>query len=509
MRVEGTLGLLAPDPRQRAAWPSGLPFGGIRLGWRPGSQRARRACRGHGAHTGAPRRGACGAPPIRHGNCRDTFPSEEGGWVGRARAGLPYGRPASREGCALRLSRERRRPPAEADGGYSGSSGHAPMRRTAPFPTCPSTPADKLRHARQAHHLARNEGGPPVPPGRQRTTGTTPNAVPSRPREEANSLAQQEAPPPSQAARGPGAAMVLSRFGCHRSPFGSFPREGKNASHARATGKRPSRHQAQPKAHHPASNEGGPPVPPGRQRTTGTTPQAAPSRPREEAYSLAPHEVSPSTQARRGPGAAMVLSRIGCHRSPFGSFPREGKNASHIGRCAREPRAIRRSQKPPPPARSEGGPPVPPGRQRTTGITPKVAPSRPREEGISLAPHAVPPSSQARRGPGAAMVLSRIGCHRAPFGSFPREGKNSLPHPQMCKGTSPPRQEKEHPSPAPRAKGSRPPHLEKRFRPPPRAKAPRAGSGAQPLRRNRRPASKSPAPRRRQGPPCATPCGGG
>ena len=89
-----------------------------------------------------------------------------------------------------------------------------------------------------------------------------------------------------------------------------------------------SRHQAQPKAPPPARNEGGPPVPPGRQRTTGTTPQAAPSRPREEAYSLAPHEVSPSTQARRGPGAAMVLSRIGCHRAPFGSFPREGKNST-------------------------------------------------------------------------------------------------------------------------------------------------------------------------------------
>ena len=62
----------------------------------PGLRGSRRA-------TGAPRRGACGAPPIRHGNCRDTFPSGEGGWGARARAGLPYGRPASREACALRL----------------------------------------------------------------------------------------------------------------------------------------------------------------------------------------------------------------------------------------------------------------------------------------------------------------------------------------------------------------------------------------------------------------------
>ena len=51
--------------------------------------------RGSRRTTGAPRRGTCGAPPIRHGSCRDTFPSGEGGWVACARAGLPYGRPAS------------------------------------------------------------------------------------------------------------------------------------------------------------------------------------------------------------------------------------------------------------------------------------------------------------------------------------------------------------------------------------------------------------------------------
>ena len=178
-----------------------------------------------------------GSPyPSRHS--RDTFPSGEG-FFGRARAGLPYGRPASRETCALRHRGKRRRPPTEADGGYSCSSGHAPMRRTVPFPTCPSMPADKPRNARQAHQPARNEGGPPVPPGRQRTTDITPQAVPSRPREEANSLAQHEVSPTTQAARGPGAAMVLSRFGCHRSPFGSFPRVGKNAPHICRCAKEP------------------------------------------------------------------------------------------------------------------------------------------------------------------------------------------------------------------------------------------------------------------------------
>ena len=205
--------------------------------------------RGSRRATGAPRREACEAPPIRHGLRRDTFPSGEGGWVGRARAGLPYGRPASREGCALRLSRERRRPPAEADGGYSCSSGHAPLRRTAPFLTCSSTPADKPRNARQAHHPAPNEGGPPVPPGRQRTTGITLQGVPSRPREEANSLAQREVSPQTKrrGVRGQpwcclglaatGRPLVLSRE-WERTPFMPAPRA-----------KEQPRHPVQPKAH--------------------------------------------------------------------------------------------------------------------------------------------------------------------------------------------------------------------------------------------------------------------
>ena len=190
----------------------------------------------------------------------------------------------------------------------------------------------------KAHHPAHSEGGPRAARSPANNWHNR-KAAPSRPREEPDSLAQREVPPSSQAARGPGAAMGLSRIGCPRSPFGSFPREGKNAPLARATDKSPSRHQAQPKARHLAPNEGGPPVPPGRQRTTNITPQDVPSRPREEAISLAQHEVPPTSQAARGPGAAMVLSRFGCHRSPFGSFPREGKNAPHISRCAKEPRA--------------------------------------------------------------------------------------------------------------------------------------------------------------------------
>ena len=316
--------------------------------------------------------------------------------------------------------------------------------RTAPLAR--ATGKENPRHQAQpkAHQPAHIEGGPPVPPASQRMTDITPKVAPSRPREEANSLAPHEVLPSSQAARGPGAAMVLSQIGCPRAPFGSFPRVGKNTPPARRA-KEPCTHQAQPKAHHLARNEGGPPVPPGRQRMTDITPKIAPSRPREEAISHAQQEVSPPSQAARGPGAAMVLSQIGCPRAPFGSFPRVGKNTPPARR-AKEPCTHQAQPKAHHLARNEGGPPVPPGRQRMTDITPKIAPSRPREEGISLAPHEAPPPSQARRGPGAAMVLSRIGCHRAPFGSFPRVGKNSPPHSPMCKGT-PHKQEEIRPCP--------------------------------------------------------------
>ena len=103
-------------------------------------------------------------------------------------------------------------------------------------------------------------------------------------------------------------------------------------------------------------------MPPACQRTTGVTPKAAPSRPREEAISLAQREVSPPSQAGRGLGAALVLVRLRCPRAPFGSFPRVGKNALNIRRCAREPCAPQDS-KPNGPAwgkgtRIKGSPPL-------------------------------------------------------------------------------------------------------------------------------------------------------
>ena len=77
-QLGGRLGLLAPDPRQRAAWPSGLPFGGSDIGSRARRAKGAPGLRGSRRATGAPRRGTCEAPPIRHGSCRDTFPSGEG-----------------------------------------------------------------------------------------------------------------------------------------------------------------------------------------------------------------------------------------------------------------------------------------------------------------------------------------------------------------------------------------------------------------------------------------------
>ncbi len=81
--------------------------------------------RGSRLATGEARRGACQAPPIRHGSCRDTFPSGEGflGWL--SSGGAPLRSPRFAHACALRHGGERRRPPAEADGGCSGSFGHA------------------------------------------------------------------------------------------------------------------------------------------------------------------------------------------------------------------------------------------------------------------------------------------------------------------------------------------------------------------------------------------------
>ena len=115
---------------------------------------------------------------------------------------------------------------------------------------------------------------------------------------------------------------------------------------------------------------------------------------------------------------------------------------------------------------------VPPGRQRTSDIAPQHPPSRPREEAISLAQHKVSLPSQAAREPGAAMVLARIGCHRAPFGSFPRVGKNASP--ARATDNTPPRPArwKDRPAHPPACKRAVLPAGRKAFMPVPQGKSP-------------------------------------
>ena len=91
MRVElggGRLGLLAPDPRQRAFGSLDSHSGGSLLGGGP----ARGGRAGLAGVTPRKGRGAtrlCGAPPIRRGFRRDTFPSGEGGGLRELGRGSP------------------------------------------------------------------------------------------------------------------------------------------------------------------------------------------------------------------------------------------------------------------------------------------------------------------------------------------------------------------------------------------------------------------------------------
>ena len=87
-QLGGRLGLLAPDPRQRAFGSLDSHSGGSgRVG---GPARGGRA--GLAGVTVRNRRTAtrsCEAPPIRHGSCRDTFPSGEGAGLRALGRGSP------------------------------------------------------------------------------------------------------------------------------------------------------------------------------------------------------------------------------------------------------------------------------------------------------------------------------------------------------------------------------------------------------------------------------------
>ena len=124
LSVGRTAGAPCPKPSPKSLRLSGLSFGGSDIGSRARRTEGAPGLRGSRRATGAPRRGTCGAPPIRHGNCRDTFPSGEGGLGCVRSGGTPLRSPRFAWGCALRHGGRRRRPPAEADGDYSGSFGH-------------------------------------------------------------------------------------------------------------------------------------------------------------------------------------------------------------------------------------------------------------------------------------------------------------------------------------------------------------------------------------------------
>ena len=359
--ASGDAGASRPRPSPKSLRLSGLSFGGIRQGWRarlaegePGLQGSRRT-------EGAPRRGTCEAPPIRHGTAVTPSPpgkdsllralGRDSPTVAPLRPCLrapPWGQEAATScGGRRRLLRLLRPYTVAKNRTLSALSVHLHY----PNPARPTIP----RAARAAHRCR------PVASGLQTQHLKAFQAAPAR--KELASPSKRLLPQAKRrGVRGqpwcwlglaaPGRPLVLSR------------EWERTASHARAAGKSPSRHQVQPKAHHSARNEGGPLVPPGRQRTTDITPKAVPSRPREEAISLAHHEVPPSSQAARGPGAAMVLSRIGCPRAPFGSFPRVGKNASHIRGCAKKPYTVRCNQRLTIP-RATGKEPTPYRREKT------------------------------------------------------------------------------------------------------------------------------------------------
>ena len=160
--------------------------GGIIVGRRPGSRRASRACGGHGAQ-----RVRRDAKPARLPLSVTAYavtpsPPGQGGFApfrGCARSGgAPLRSPRFAHACALRHGRERRRPPAEADGGYSGSSGHAPLRKNAASRTCrlggrwgssPQTLARGLHSPLDSHSGGSGWVGGPARRGRAGLAGVT------------------------------------------------------------------------------------------------------------------------------------------------------------------------------------------------------------------------------------------------------------------------------------------------------------------------------------------------
>ena len=152
----------------------------LRLARRPGSQRASRACGGHGAHTGAPRRVTCEAPPIRHGKAVTPSPPGKGAGLCALGRGSPtvaplrvrVARSVMVEGGGDLLRRPTEAalaPPAMHRCGEPLHSRPVPPRQ----PTSCGTPDRPT--------IPRTTRAATVPPGRQRTSDITPKPLQAAP----------------------------------------------------------------------------------------------------------------------------------------------------------------------------------------------------------------------------------------------------------------------------------------------------------------------------------------
>ena len=170
--------------------------------------------------------------------------------------------------------------------------------------------------------------------------------------------------------------MVLARFGCHRAPFGSFPRVGKNSPAHQPMCKGTMHQQAQLIAHHLAYNEGSPPVLPGRQRTTDITPQAAPARKRIASRSM---RLLPQTKRRGVRGQPWCCLGLAATGRPLVLSREWERTAPHIRRCAKEPYSSHQQKRPP--ARATGKDPRS-ARRSHAQQSPKTTPGQlPRHAG--------------------------------------------------------------------------------------------------------------------------------
>ena len=148
---------------------------------------------------------------------------------------------------------------------------------------------------------------------------------------------------------------------------------------------------------------------------------------------------------------------------------------------------------------------MPPGRQRTTDIISIAAPSRPREEGLSLAQQEVPPLKPSGEGSGGSHGAVSVWLPPGALWFFPARGKEQPPTSADVQGTKPSTSRERTPLARATGQGIPPSASGEAIPPPATGKSPsrwlrRAPSGAT-AARHRNP----PPPRRRQGPSLRNP----